>query len=108
MGRDAVIKQLFHIKDYWTVAVCYNADLGEINSGFTRTDFSKRLSIVCIGIADSAAEFLNTITHEVKHLQSHLCRYYDVPEDGEDAAYLTGYLIAKMSDAFLPLLCKSY
>jgi len=104
-----MVKQLFHIKDYWTIAVCYNADLGEINSGFTRTDFLKRLSIVCIGLADSRAEFLNTIVHEVKHVQSHICRYFDVPENGEDAAYLVGYLIARMSEAFLPLICaQSY
>lgn len=101
-----MIKQYFHIRDYWSVAVCYDADLGEINSGFTRTDFSKRLSIVCIGIADSRAEFLNTIVHEAKHVQSHICRYYGVPEDGEGAAYLIGYLIARMSEGFGPLLCE--
>lgn len=89
-------RQLFHIKKYWTIAVCYNVDLGEINSGFTRTDFTKKLSIVCIGIADSSSEFLNTVVHEIKHVQSHICRYYNVPEDGEDAAYLIGYLALKM------------
>lgn len=93
-------KQLFHIRKYWTVAVCYDADLGELNSGFTRTDFNKRLSIVCIGLCDSYAEFLNTVVHEAKHVQSHICTYYDVPENGEDAAYLIGYLIGRMSEAF--------
>lgn len=101
-----MIKQYFHVKDYWSVAVCYDADLGEINSGFTRTDFNKRLSIVCIGITDSRAEFLNTIVHEAKHVQSHICRYYGVPEDSEDAAYLIGYLIARMSEGFGSLLCE--
>ena len=100
-----MVKQYFHIKDYWSVAVCYDADLGEINSGFTRTDFNKRLSIVCIGIADSRAEFLNTIVHEAKHVQSHICRYYGVEETGEDAAYLIGYLVMKMYKGFHSLLC---
>lgn len=68
-----------------------------MNSGFTRTDFTKKLSIVCIGIAYSSAEFLNTVVHEIKHVQSHICRYYGVPEDGEDAAYLIGYLAMKMA-----------
>lgn len=102
-----MIKQYFHIRNYWSVAVCYDVNLGEINSGFTRTDFNKQLSIVCIGIADSREEFLNTIVHEAKHVQSHICMYYDVPEDGEDAAYLIGYLIARMSEAFSPLLCRN-
>lgn len=101
-----MIKQLFHIEEYWTVAVCYDADLGELNSGFTRTDFNKRLSIVCIGIAENRAQFLNTVVHEAKHVQSHICRYYGVPEDGEDAAYLIGYLIAKMYKGFRQFLCN--
>jgi len=101
-----MVRQYFHIKDYWDVAVLYNADLGEINSGFTKTDLNKRLSIVCIGLADSKEEFLNTIVHEAKHVQSHICYYYSVPEDGEDAAYLIGYLIGRMSKAFVPILYK--
>ena len=101
-----MVKQLFHIKNYWTLAVCYDADLGEVNSGFTRTDFNKRLSIVCIGMADSRAQFLNTIVHEAKHVQSHICMYYGVDEDTEDAAYLIGYIIMKMYDGFAELLCS--
>ena len=98
MGRDALMtKQLFHIRNHWTVAVCYDADLGEINSGFTRTDFNKRLSIVCIGHATDSSEFLNTVVHEIKHVQSHICRYNCVDEDTEDAAYLIGYLAMKMA-----------
>lgn len=100
-----MVKQLFHIKNYWTIAVCYDADLGELNSGFTRTDFNKRLSIVCIGMADSRAQFLNTIVHEAKHVQSHICMYYGIDEDTEDAAYLIGYIIMKMYDGFAELLC---
>jgi hypothetical protein len=101
-----MVKQLFHIKNYWTIAVCYDADLGEVNSGFTRTDFNKRLSIVCIGTADSRAQFLNTIVHEAKHVQSHICMYYGIDEDTEDAAYLIGYIIMKMYDGFAELLCS--
>lgn len=91
-----MVKQLFHIKKYWAVAVCYDADLGEVDSGFTQTDFNKRLSIVCIGKSSSRDEFMNTAVHEAKHVQSHICRYYGVREDGEDAAYLIGYLLMRM------------
>lgn len=47
---------------------------------------------------------MNTIAHEIKHVQSHVCAYYSVPEDGESAAYLTGYLTMKMFEVFKDLL----
>jgi len=36
---------------------------------------------------------MNTIVHEAKHVQSHICEYYNVPEDSEEAAYLIGYIV---------------
>lgn len=75
----------------------YDVDLGEVNSGFTQTDFRKRKSVVVIGKSTSRGQFLNTIVHEAKHVQSHICRYYGVPENGEDAAYLIGYIVQRMT-----------
>lgn len=91
-----MLRQIIDIDGYWTVVVCYDVYLGEVNSGFTQTDFNKKRSIVVIGKTTSRAQFLNTVVHEAKHVQSHICRYYGVPEDGEPAAYLIGYLIMKM------------
>lgn len=101
-----MIRQDINIAGYWTITIVYDAYLGEKNSGFTHTDFTKKLSIVAIGEADSKKQFLNTIVHEAKHVQSHICRYYDIEEDGEDAAYLIGYIVMKMFDVFKPLLCQ--
>lgn len=64
----------------------------EINCGFTYSNLSKRTSVVFVSKADSKAEFLNTFVHELKHVQSHICEYYDVSESSEEAAYLIGYL----------------
>ncbi len=101
-----MIRQDIDIEGYWTLIVVYDAYLGENNSGFTHTDFKKKLSIVAIGRADSRKQFLNTIVHEAKHVQSHICMYYNVPEDGEDAAYLIGFIVMKMYDGFIHLLCQ--
>lgn len=57
-----------------------------------------------IGIADSKEQFINTIVHEIKHLQSHICEYYNVSEKGEQAAYLIGYIAMKMFKVFNKLL----
>lgn len=91
-----MIRQDFSIEGYWDVTVIYNVELGERNSGFTHTNLTERYSIVAIGKADSIEQFFNTAIHEIKHLQSHICKYYNVPEDGEQAAYLTGYIAMKM------------
>lgn len=66
-----------------------------INSGFTYTNFRLKTSIVYISKASSKAEWFNTLVHELKHVQSHICEYYNVPENGEDAAYLIGYIMKK-------------
>lgn len=103
LGRNA-LTQSIDINGYWKIFICYNLNLNELDSGFTVTDYSKKLSIVGIGATTSKAEFINTIVHEAKHVQSHICKYYNVPEDGEDAAYLIGYLTMKMYHKFKELL----
>lgn len=67
LGGNA-LSQSIDINGYWTVYICYNADLNELNSGFTATDYSKKMSIVAIGITTSKEEFINTIVHEAKHV----------------------------------------
>ena len=72
--------------------------------GFTHTDSRKRTSIIGIAATSSQEQFLNTLVHEAKHVQSHICAYYNVPEDSEQAAYLIGYLIQKMHRVFTNLI----
>lgn len=93
-------RQDIDIKGYWKIIVIYNAYLGDTDVGFTQTDFNKRRSIVGISPTTSKEQLLNTIIHEAKHVQSHICRYYNVAEDSENAAYLIGYIIQKMYEGF--------
>lgn len=62
------------------------------NAGYTITAMEWRESIVCIGRATSLREFLNTVDHEVDHVQAHVAEYYDVELGTEQAAYLQGYI----------------
>jgi hypothetical protein len=91
-----MIRQDFSINGYWDVTVFYNVRTPELNQGFTQTDTRLRKSIIVIGCTDSVEQFYNTIVHEAKHLQSSICRHYDVDEDSEDAAYLIGYIVMRM------------
>lgn len=99
-----MIRQDISVDGYWDIIICYGVYLGENNAGFTHTDFDKKRSIVGIGIADSKRQLINTIVHEAKHVQSHICRYYNVPEDGEQAAYLIGYIVMRMYNSFKQLI----
>ncbi len=95
-----MIKQTIDVEGYWKIIVVYNAPLGTKDAGFTYTDPDKRTSIVGIANTSSQEEFLNTIVHEAKHVQSHICKYYNVPEDEEQAACLIGYIVQKMHRVF--------
>ncbi len=95
-----MIRQDIDVEGYWKIIVVYNAPLGNKDVGFTYTSPRKKTSIVGIAATSSQEEFLNTIVHEAKHVQSHICNYYNVPEDGEQAAYLIGYIVQKMHRVF--------
>ena len=91
-----VIRQNININGYWRIIILYNVWLGNRDTGFTHTNFDKKRSIVGISLTTSKAQFFNTLSHEIKHVQSHICRYYNVKEDSEAAAYLIGYIAQKI------------
>lgn len=99
-----MIRQDIDVEGYWKIIVIYDAPLGRKDVGFTYTDPSKRTSIVGIAATSSQEELLNTIVHEAKHVQSHICGYYGVPEDGEQAAYLIGYIVQRMHRVFTNMI----
>lgn len=95
-----MIRQDIDVEGYWRIIVVYDAPLGNKDVGFTYTDNEKKTSIVGIARTSSQEQLLNTIVHEAKHVQSHICAYYNVPEDGEQAAYLIGYIVQRMHRVF--------
>lgn len=111
--------QHLSIEGYWNVTVVYDvwpSDLSEVarlmrrvgasqkmideatenlsgwNAGYTMTAFGWQESIVFIGRVTSLREFLNTVIHEVDHVQAHVAEYYGVELGTEQAAYLQGYI----------------
>ena len=99
-----MIRQDIDVEGYWKIIVVYGAYLGKQNTGFTYTNLDKRTSIVGISSTSSYEQFMNTIVHEAKHVQSHICEYYNVPEDSEEAAYLIGYIVQKMYRVFKDII----
>lgn len=74
------------------------------NTGFTFTNTDYMMSIVCIGKATNTSQFVSTVIHESKHVQSHICQYYDVNENSEEAAYLIGYIVRMMYKMLVKLI----
>lgn len=67
-----------------------------LNTGMTFSNIEKKTSFVCIRKTNTPEQFVNTIVHEAKHIQSHVCYYYGIEEDGETAAYMIGYIVQRM------------
>lgn len=82
---------------------CPDSEIQEIfetlqykNTGCTYSNTDYKMSIVCISSATNVGQFVSTAIHEAKHVQSHICEYYGIAEDSEDAAYLIGYIVKRM------------
>ena len=129
-----MIKSVINVAGYWSIVLFVNVDYDnfeivesaltdilapisvideiydkisyEYNAGVTFTNPDFRTSIVCINKATSREELINTISHEADHVQDTICKYYDVPLDSEQAAYLIGYLVGKMYYKSRRLFCS--
>ena len=77
------------------------------NTGLTFTNTDYKMSIVCISEATDTSQFVNTAIHEAKHVQSHICSYYNIDEDSEESAYLIGYIVQRMYKMFSKIV-KQY
>ena len=84
----------------------YNKIAYKFDCGVTYSNSKLRTSVVCINKTTSREELMNTISHEADHVQNDICKYYDVPLDSEDAAYLIGYIVGKMYYSSRTLFCS--
>lgn len=128
-----MIKSIINVEDYWSIVLFVDVDYDrfdiiesaltnmlapisviddiydkiayKLNSGVTFTNAKFRTSVVCINKSSTKEELINTISHEADHVQDAICKYYNVPLDSEDAAYLIGYLVSKMYYASRTLFC---
>ena len=62
------------------------------NTGMCVSRDDVRMSLVYIGRATSEEQFWDTVVHELYHVASCICDYYDVEAGTEDFAWTMGYL----------------
>lgn len=60
------------------------------NQGLTYSDKYSRHTLIVIGHASDVFECINSISHEVNHLEAHICEHFSIDMHSEEAAYLSG------------------
>lgn len=78
----------------------------ERNAGFTYSNKMTHETLMVVGLASSNAEYINSITHELRHLCDDIANEVDIPKSGEEIAYLTGDIASKISDVIEVLVCN--
>lgn len=78
---------------------------GEVNTGFTYSNTRMRSSVMLIGKTDSGREFMNSFTHEQRHLCDDIAKTFGMEMAGEDVAYLTGDIALKLADIVCHYSC---
>lgn len=77
----------------------------ELDSGFTFSNPDLRRSVMVIGKPSSGAEFLNSFTHELRHLVDDIAMVDRMPTSGEGVAYLTGDTAMLAADIVCKMSC---
>lgn len=82
-------------------------DEAEYNSGLTYTNERLKRGVVLIGPTTSGDEFLDSFTHELRHLVDYIAPSAGVALDSEDAAYLSGDTARTLFEVVCALGCNS-
>lgn len=77
----------------------------EDDCGLTYSNRAMRRTVMVVGRASSPAEFLNSITHESRHLEAHIAQTLGLDPWGEDICYVAGDIAAALYDIAGPFLC---
>lgn len=60
------------------------------NNAYIHTNFDEHCTVIALAKTTSCTEFMNSIFHELQHATSHLCEYFFIDSQSEQAGYLQG------------------
>ena len=78
-----------------------------MNEGFTYSRIDQKRSCIFIGPASDGAEFLDTFTHELRHLADHIAKHLGIDLHGEEIAYITGDTSRDLAEVVCRLGCPA-
>jgi hypothetical protein len=79
-----------------------------VDTGLTYSNYAMRESVMVVGMASDAMEFLNSFVHELGHLTSQICEALGIDHMGEEKQYLAGGMAMRMYGAVKDMLCGYY
>lgn len=130
--RDLHIpKYGWHVKLYYAVTCYHTADIIEnleeiecpeefcrkafdnlsscqLNNGITYSNSRLRRSVVVIGLHSSPTEFLNSLMHELRHLEDHIMVALSMEPGGEEIAYLAGDIGGDLVEDVAMFICDCH
>ncbi len=83
-----------------------NMECGKLDNGITYSNVSEGRSVVVISLASSADEFMNSYSHELRHLTNHICDAHGIDLRSEESCYLTGGIAKLMYKSAKSLMCE--
>jgi hypothetical protein len=104
---DEIMEMLWELScDSATAKKAYeNLSSGELDTGMCYSNYVKKRSVMVIARTSSAAEFFNSLHHELTHLQAHIASTFRLNPLGEDIAYLTGEVAREIFPKVKHLIC---
>ena len=74
---------------------------GMPNTGLTYSNLAGRKSVVAVSRTTTEYEFVNTVTHEMFHVVTHICESLGIDLKEEEPCYMMGWLCQAVSRIFI-------
>ena len=85
----------------------YKMQPGVVNEGFSLANSPMKRSCIFIGPTTSGSEFLDSFTHELRHLADDIAAYLGIDLHGEEVAYITGDTTRDLAEIVCRLGCPN-
>ena len=102
-----IMEELFYLQiDAENARRAYdNLNSGDLDTGLWFANPRQRKAIIVVAKASSAAEFINSVSHENHHLASYVAKQFDLDPTGEEVAYFAGELMKEQFPYIKHLMC---
>lgn len=96
---------LIHCPEHTMARVERNLMRDRMDTGFTYSNRVLRCSVMTVGMASDAREFINSFIHELRHLVDDIAFTSRLPMRGEGVGYLSGELAWEWWEEISDYLC---
>lgn len=96
----------FHVSQE-NIRECLDVVLGGVNCACCVSSYDTTMSLVLIGPATTKEQLIDSVAHELDHVEAAIARFYGFSLDSEDAAYTQGYLTRQAMKAVMPGCLRS-